>query len=714
MTKVRVYELARDCGIESKELVDFLADLGADVKNHMSVIEDDIAQMVIEHFTNGGKSGKGKKPEAQSVKAQASPQASPAAPDKGAKSAPVAARPAGPAPSAPQPPQAGGKDRRVPEQGPPSGDRARKGAPQGAEQPQSRGTLVLPDTITVKEFADKLGVPAAAIIKTLMGAGVMAGINQSIDFEAAAMVARKVGFQVKRPEAAKVSKINERDDAPESLRPRPPIVTIMGHVDHGKTTLLDTIRKSRVAASEAGGITQHVGAYQVTYEGKKITFIDTPGHEAFTAMRSRGAQVTDIAVLVVAADDGVMPQTIEAMNHAKAAGVPIIVAINKMDRPGANPDRVKQQLAEHELVPEEWGGDTIFVPISALKGDGIPDLLEMILLVAELRELVANPDRPATATVLDAELDKGRGAVAKVIVRNGTLKVGDAVIAGAVAGRVRAMFDEFGKPTKAAGPSMPVEVLGFADVPRAGDLVEVVDSEKTARQIAAERQERASNEAHRAKRVRLAELFNQVQSGDVKDLNVLVKADVQGSVEALRDSLEKASTDQVRVNVIHGAVGAITESDVNLAVASNAIIIGFNVRPESNARNLAEREGVDIRLYRVIYEALEDVEKAIEGMLEPTYEEVVTGRAEVRATFKVPGVGVVAGCYVTEGKISRGSDARVLRDNVVIYEAKVSSLKRFKDDVREVAAGYECGIGIERFNDIKEGDVIETYQMQEV
>ncbi len=710
MTKLRVYELARDCGIESKELVDFLTDLGADVKNHMSTIEDDIAQMVIEHFSGGSKESEAKQQTAPQAVSQAKAEApqtasgGPARPN-GKASAVKAAAPAGA--SRPQ----GGARRTA---GAPSGDRARKSAQQGSDQPGSRGTLILPDTITVKEFADKLGVPATAIIKTLMGAGVLAGINQSIDHEAAAMVARKVGFHVKRPDSNRVSKIDQRDDAPESLSPRPPIVTIMGHVDHGKTTLLDTIRKSRVAASEAGGITQHVGAYQISYEGKKITFIDTPGHEAFTAMRSRGAQVTDIAVLVVAADDGVMPQTIEAMNHAKAAEVPIIVAINKMDRPTANPDRIKQQLAEHELVPEEWGGDTIYVPLSALAGEGISDLLEMILLVAEMRELVANPSREATGTVIEAELDKGRGAVAKVIVRNGTLRVGDAVIAGAVPGRVRAMFDAFGKSVREAGPSTPVEVLGFADVPRAGDLVEVVDGEKTARQLAAERQETARNDAQRAKRVRLSELFSQIQSGDVKDLNVLVKADVQGSVEALRDSLEKAATDEVRVNVIHGAVGAITESDVNLAAASNAIIIGFNVRPETNARNLAEREGVDIRLYRIIYEAIRDVEQAIEGMLDPTYEEVVLGRAEVRATFKVPNVGVVAGCYVIDGKIVRNAQARVLRDNVVIFEGKLSSLKRFKDDVREVAEGYECGIGVERFNDIKEGDVIEAFEMQEV
>src|SRR5690606_27606481 len=564
------------------------------------------------------------------------------------------------------------------------------------------------------EVAEKLGVPATAIIKALMGIGVMASINQSIDHDAAAMVAQKLGFTVERPQETQTAVVDTSEDPPELLKERPPIVTIMGHVDHGKTTLLDAIRKTRVVETEAGGITQHLGAYQVERGGKKITFIDTPGHEAFTAMRSRGAQVTDIAVLVVAADDGVMPQTIEAVNHAKAADVPIIVAVNKMDRPGANLDRVKQQLAEHDLVPEDWGGDTIVVPVVALKGEGIDDLLEMILLVAELRELKANPDRPGQATVIESELDKGKGPVATILVKNGSVRVGDAVVVGPIAGRVRALIDEMGRSVKVAGPSMPVQVLGLSDVPQAGDLLEVVADERTAREIAAARQQENRTEAQRANRLRLAELFSRVQEGEVKDLNIVVKADVQGSVEALRHSLEKLSDDRVRVNVIHGAAGGITESDINLAAVSNAIVIGFNVRPEPSARNLAEREGVDIRLYRVIYDAIQDVQNAMQGLLEPTYQEVVLGRAEVRATFRIPGVGTVAGCYVTEGKIVRSAEARVLRDNVVIYEGRLASLKRFKDDVREVAEGYECGIGIERFNDIKEGDIIEVFEMQEV
>ncbi|MBO2520358.1 MAG: translation initiation factor IF-2 [Clostridia bacterium] len=704
MSKIRVYELARDLGLESKDLVDFLEELGADVKNHMSTIEDDIAELVREHFSKAGSAGQ-------------------AAGGKAPQDAGEAGRKAPAAAAAQPPPRRAGeqKPQRHDDQDPARGREPRHGKGRGpggrgeAEAGrETRGTLVIPDTITVKDFADKLGVPAAAIIKTLMNAGVIAGINQSIDHDAAAMVAEKLGFTVERPQETKIELLDTSEDPPEALKERPPVVTIMGHVDHGKTTLLDAIRQTRVVETEAGGITQHIGAYQVERGGKKITFIDTPGHEAFTAMRSRGAQVTDIAVLVVAADDGVMPQTVEAINHAKAAGVPIIVAVNKMDRPGANIDRVKQQLVEHDLVPEDWGGDTIVVPVVAIRGEGIDELLEMILLVAELRELKANPDRPGQATVIESELDKGKGPVATILVRNGTVRVGDAVVVGAIAGRVRALIDENGRPVKEAGPSMPVQVLGLSEVPQAGDFLEVVSDERTAREIAASRQEQAKNDVQRAGRVRLAELFSRVQEGEVKDLNILVKADAQGSVEALRHSLEKLSTDQVRVNVIHGAAGGITESDVNLAAASNAIIIGFNVRPETSARNLAEREGVDIRLYRVIYDAIEEVQKAMEGLLEPKFQEVVLGRAEVRATFKVPGVGTVAGCYVVDGKVARNAQVRLLRDNVVVYEGRIASLKRFKDDVREVQAGYECGIGIERFNDIKEGDVIEAFEMQQV
>lgn len=591
--------------------------------------------------------------------------------------------------------------------------RAAERTPAAPQQPT--GPVTIPDTLTVSELAETLGIPATSIILKLMEAGVMASINQSIDFEVAASVAEKLGFEVKRPEKQAVTR-GTVEEPEENLQPRPPVVTIMGHVDHGKTTLLDVIRKTKVAQTEAGGITQHIGAYQVEVNGQRITFLDTPGHEAFTAMRSRGAQVTDIAVLVVAADDGVMPQTVEAINHVKAANVPIIVAINKIDRPGANPDRVKQQLVEYGLVPEEWGGDTICVPVSALKRQGIDELLEMILLVAELRELKANPDRPAVGVVIEAKLDKTRGPVATVLVQSGTLRVGDSIVVGSVYGRVRAMYDEWGAAVEEAGPSRPVEVLGLSDVPRAGDKVEAVEDDRLAREIALERaeKERATEVQRSAGRIRLSEIYAKTQSGDVKDLNLVIKADVQGSVEALRQAVEKIHSDHVRINVIHAAVGGINESDVGLAATSDAVIIGFNVRPESAARRAAEREGVEIRLYRVIYEIIEDLEKAIEGMLEPTYEEVVLGRAEVRALFRVPNVGTVAGCYVTEGVITRQADVRLLRNHVVVYEGKIASLKRFKDDVREVNAGFECGIALERFNDIKEGDIIEAYRMEEV
>lgn len=584
-----------------------------------------------------------------------------------------------------------------------------------AAEAQPTGPVLIPDSLTVQELAETLNVPATSIIMNLMQAGVMAAINQRIEYEVAASVAEKLGYEVTRPEK-KAASHGDLQESAEDLEARPPVVTIMGHVDHGKTTLLDVIRRAKVAEKEAGGITQHIGAYQIEVDGDKISFLDTPGHEAFTSMRSRGAQVTDIAVLVVAADDGVMPQTIEAINHAKAAGVPIIVAINKMDRPGANPDRIKQQLSEHDLVPEDWGGDTITVEVSALQREGIDDLLEMILLVAEMRELKANPNRQAVGVVIDAELDKSRGPVATVLVQAGTLRVGDPVVAGSVHGRVRAMFDETGESVEEAGPSRPVGVLGLADVPRAGDLVEVAADDKTARQMSIERgeQEREIETQRGAGRIRLSEIHSKAQAGDVKDLNLLIKGDVQGSVEALRQSVEKISSDEVRINVIHAAVGGINESDVALAAASNAIIIGFNVRPETVARRAAEREEVEMRLYRVIYEAIEEIEAAMEGMLDPEYEEVVLGRAEVRALFRVPNIGVVAGCYVTEGKIVRHAEARLLRDHVVIHEGKLGSLRRFKDDVREVNEGYECGMSFERYSDLKEGDIIEAFQMEEV
>lgn len=579
--------------------------------------------------------------------------------------------------------------------------------------------VVIEGPITVKDLAQKLGTGVPDLIKRLMGLGVMASINQYIDADVAVILASELGLEVEQkvretPEEELLRLQQEQDD-PALLRPRPPVVTVMGHVDHGKTSLLDAIRETNVTAREAGGITQHIGAYTVELDGRKVVFLDTPGHEAFTAMRARGAKVTDIAVLVVAADDGVMPQTVEAINHARAARVPIVVAINKIDKPNANPQRVKQQLTEHGLVPEEWGGDTICVPVSAKARTGLDTLLEMILLVAEMQELKANPNRAARGTVIEAQVDKGRGPVATVLVQSGTLRTGDPFIAGNTYGKVRAMMDDKGRRIKKATPSIPVEVLGFADVPQAGDELMVTPDEKTAREISSLRQMRKREEDMEAsQRVGLEELFRQAAEGGVRDLNLVVKGDVQGTVEAVTSSLEKLQNEEVRVNIIHSGVGAVNESDVMLAAASRAVIIGFNVRPDVNARRAAEREKVDIRTYRVIYEAIDDIKAALKGMLQPRFREVVLGRAEVRATFKIPKVGTVAGCYVNDGKVLKSGKVRVLRDGAVVHEGRIESLRRFKDDVREVAAGFECGIGIEKFNDIKEGDILEVYLVEEV
>jgi translation initiation factor IF-2 len=706
MGRVRIYELAREIGIKSKDLVEFLQDLGANVKNHMSTIDEDIAILVQEHFASKAEKPKEVKPvDTAKVKGDA-------------RRSPVV--------SAKIPPTADIDNTTDKKKGRQRSRKQRAGSQRRQGRQSSSGKkstpvadkpreIEIPESITVKELAARMSVPATSIIKKLMSIGVMATVPQSISWEAAAAVAEDFGFVVKLPEIQTVDPLADIEDPPEKRRQRPPIVTIMGHVDHGKTTLLDAIRESKVTEEEAGGITQHIGAYQVRVEERKITFLDTPGHEAFTAMRSRGAQVTDIAVLVVAADDGVMPQTREAISHAQAADVPIIVAINKMDRPDANPDRVKQSLAELGLVPEEWGGDTVCVNISALRKEGIDDLLEMILLVADLRELKANPDRMARGTIIEAKLDKGRGPVATVLISNGTLRVGQAIVAGSVSGRVRAMTDATGKRVETAGPATPVEVVGLSDVPEAGDELVALADEKLARQVAAERQEeKRAAELRPSTPVSLDDLFERIKEGEVKELNMIIKADVQGSVEAVRQALERLSTDEVRVNVIHGAVGGITESDVTLAATSNAVIIGFNVRPDVNASRVAEWEKVDIRTYRVIYTAIDDIKAAMEGLLEPEYVEEVLGRAVVRATFRVPNVGVVAGSYVSDGKITRNAFVRLLRGNVVIHEGAISSLKRFKDDVREVAQGYECGIGLERFNDIKEGDEIEAYVLRAV
>ena len=574
------------------------------------------------------------------------------------------------------------------------------------------------ETITVRDLTERIGKPAGEIIKKLMMLGIIATINNELDYDTASLVASEFGveLELKLHETAEDALEKEDvEDAETDLVPRPPVVTIMGHVDHGKTSLLDYIRKTRVTAGEAGGITQHIGAYTVDLKGQQITFLDTPGHEAFTSMRMRGAQATDIAVLVVAADDGVMPQTIEAISHAKSAGVQIIVAINKIDKVGANIERIKQQLTEYELVCEDWGGDTIMVPVSAVTGEGVEQLLEMILLVAEVQDYRANPNRKARGIIIEARLDKGRGPVATVLVKNGTLNVGDTIVAGTAYGRVRAMTNDRGERVKTAGPSDPVEVIGFNDVPDAGDTITAVDDDKLSRQVAEERKDklRAALIKDQTKTT-LDDLFSQISAGQIKDLNIIIKADVQGSVEAVRQSLEKLSNDEVRVRTIHGGVGAITETDVMLASTANAIIIGFNVRPDNNAREMAEREKIDVRLYRVIYQAIEDVQNAMKGMLAPKFKEVLLGHATVRQTFKVSGVGTIAGAYVTDGKIARNAQIRLLRDNVVVHEGKIDSLKRFKDDAKEVNANYECGIGIENYNDVKENDVIECFVMEEI
>ena len=576
-------------------------------------------------------------------------------------------------------------------------------------------TVQIPDEITVGELAMRLKATAAEVIKKLMMMGTMATVNDVIDFDTASLVAMEFHAKVEKEVVVTIEEriIDDSEDDDTNLVPRAPVVVVMGHVDHGKTSLLDAIRHANVTASEAGGITQHIGAYQVNYQGKKIVFLDTPGHEAFTAMRARGAQVTDVAILVVAADDGVMPQTLEAINHAKAAKVPIIVAINKMDRPGANPDHVKQQLAEHELIPEDWGGDTIMVPVSAHQKTGISELLEMILLVAEMQDLKANPSLPAHGTIIEAQLDKGRGPVATVLVQRGTLQIGDTIIAGTAYGKVRAMVNDRGEKVKKALPSTPVEVLGLNDVPLAGDILDSTD-EKIARSVAEKRvAKKRIEEIQQNSKVSLDDLFQRIQEGEIKDLNIVVKADVQGTIEALRSSLQNIKNDEVKVVVVHAGVGAITESDVMLASAANALIIGFNVRPDANARKAAEAEKVDVRTYRVIYDALNDVEAAIKGMLAPKFQETIQGRVEVRQMITISKM-LIAGCYVLEGKITNTSKVRVVRDGIVINEDEIDTLRRFKDDVKEVAAGYECGVTLEKFRDLKEGDVFEVFTMEEV
>ena len=681
MSKIRVYELAKELNVSSKDLITLLMEeFGVEVKNHMSVIEDEDAALIQELIGENG-IPETKKSIVDEYEDQLAEEV-----NKGVR-----------------------KKKKTKK------EIEREEIEKNAEA--ACGVVEIGDTITVKELCEKLGKPTADVIKNLIFLGVMAGVNQEIDFATAEKLCEKYEVIAERKEEETELEAFEEDTdiVEENLEKRPPIVTIMGHVDHGKTSLLDAIRKARVTDTEAGGITQHIGAYTVTLNGEKITFLDTPGHEAFTAMRARGAQVTDIVILVVAADDGIMPQTKEAISHCKAANVPMIVAINKIDRPGANVDRVKQELTEHGLVSEDWGGDTICVPVSAKTGENLDSLLEMILLTAEMQELTADPNRKSKGTVIEAKLDKGRGAVASLLIQNGTLHVGDSILVGSTYGRIRAMFDDMGKKIKSAGPSIPVEVLGLSEVPAAGDRFVVVKDEKTARNMAEIRKDKIKTESHQTShRVSLEDLYSQIQEGKVKELSIIVKADVQGSVEAIRQSLEKLSTDDVKVRVIHGAVGAITETDITLAAASNALMIGFNVRPDSNAIAAAERDGVDIKTYRIIYDAIEDVKSAMIGMLDPEYKEVVNGKAEVRMTYKISNVGTIAGCYVTDGKIVRNSEIRVIRDGIVIFESVLASLKRFKDDVKEVNKGYECGLSVERFNDLKEGDIIESFTMEAV
>ena len=681
MSKIRVYELAKELNVSSKDLITLLMEeFGVEVKNHMSVIEDEDAALIQELIGENGIPQE-KKSIVDEYEDQLAEEV-----NKGVR-----------------------KKKKTKK------EIEREEIERNAEA--ACGVVEIGDTITVKELCEKLGKPTADVIKNLIFLGVMAGVNQEIDFATAEKLCEKYEVIAERKEEETELEAFEEDTdvVEENLEKRPPIVTIMGHVEHGKTSLLDAIRKAKVTDTEAGGITQHIGAYTVTLNGEKITFLDTPGHEAFTAMRARGAQVTDIVILVVAADDGIMPQTKEAISHCKAANVPMIVAINKIDRPGANVDRVKQELTEHGLVAEDWGGDTICVPVSAKTGENLDSLLEMILLTAEMQELTADPNRKSKGTVIEAKLDKGRGAVASLLIQNGTLHVGDSILVGSTYGRIRAMFDDMGKKIKSAGPSIPVEVLGLSEVPAAGDRFVVVKDEKTARNMAEIRKDKIKTESHQAShRVSLEDLYSQIQEGKVKELSIIVKADVQGSVEAIRQSLEKLSTDDVKVRVIHGAVGAITETDITLAAASNALMIGFNVRPDSNAVAMAEKDGVDIKTYRIIYDAIEDVKSAMIGMLDPEYKEVINGKAEVRMTYKISNVGTIAGCYVTDGKIVRNSEIRVIRDGIVIFESVLASLKRFKDDAKEVNKGYECGLSVERFNDLKEGDIIESFTMEAV
>ncbi|UXR72475.1 translation initiation factor IF-2 [Staphylococcus sp. IVB6240] len=729
MSKQRIYEYAKSLNIKSKDAIDELKKNGVDVSNHMQTLEADHVKILDKAFNkkadndkkeaapkkdnkpanNNNQQGRGKQQSKNNKGNQQSKNNKGNQQSKNNKGNQQSKNNKGNQ-------QNNKKNKRNNKNNQQKKQQQQQSKP--AEPKEMPSKITYTEGITVGELAGKLGVDASEIIKKLFLLGIMANINQALDVEALELVASDYGVEIEEEVVIDANDLDvyfEDVEEDEDATVRPAVVTIMGHVDHGKTTLLDSIRNTHVTEGEAGGITQHIGAYQIENKGNKITFLDTPGHAAFTTMRARGAQVTDITILVVAADDGVMPQTIEAINHAKAAEVPIIVAVNKIDKPTANPDRVMQELAEYNLIPEDWGGDTIFVPLSALSGEGIDDLLEMLVLVSEVQELKANADKAAVGTVIEAELDKSRGPAASLLVQNGTLHVGDAIVVGNTHGKVRAMVNDLGKRIKTAGPSTPVEITGLSAVPQAGDRFVVFKDEKKARRIGeAREQESIIQQRQESKNVSLDNLFEQMKQGEMKDLNVIIKGDVQGSVEALAASLMKIDVEGVNVRIIHTATGAINESDVTLANASNGIIIGFNVRPDAGAKRAAEAENVDMRLHRVIYNVIEEIESAMKGMLDPEYEEKVIGQAEVRQTFKVSKVGTIAGSYVTDGKITRDAGVRVIRDGIVIFEGELDSLKRFKDDAKEVAQGYECGITIEKFNDLKEGDVIEAFIMVEI
>ena len=776
MVKYRVHEVAKDFGLTSKVITEILTKYATTPKNHMQVLEDRELDIIFEYltstnqmesiaevFADAAPKAEEKKPAAAEKKAETS------TPEKKAGAAAPAqadGKPAQPKKEEkPRQPKGQPQKRVIDTSGVTiniekynerfedmAGDRTRKNQnarggkekikqkPGRQQQNQTQSNkrrqeerdrmqrlqfeiakkapvkVQIPDEINVGELASRMKKTGAEVVKTLMKNGVMASLSDVIDFDTAAIIAEEMGCKVEREVIVTIEEklIDDTQDNEDELLPRAPVVVVMGHVDHGKTSLLDYIRKAHVASGEAGGITQHIGAYTVTVNGANVTFLDTPGHEAFTSMRARGAMVTDIAILVVAADDGIMPQTIESINHAKAAKIPIVVAINKMDVHGANPERIKQQLTEYDLVPEEWGGETIVCPISAKTGQGIDALLENLVLLAEVQELKANPNRAAKGTVIEARLDKGRGPIMTVLVQNGTLKQGDIIIAGTAVGRVRTMLNDKGERVTEAGPSIPVEIAGMSEVPGAGDVFNSVKDERMARMLAEQRKEEQKNAGSGLKKISLEDLFAQIQEGELKELPIIVKADVQGSAEAVKTSLEKLTNSEVRVKVIHSAVGAINESDVMLATTSGAIIVGFNVRPDAAAKDSAARNHVDMRMYRVIYDCINEIEDAMKGMLAPKFRENIIGHAEVRETYKVSKVGTVCGCYVQDGKIQRGCSVRVLRDNVVVHEGELASLRRFKDDVREVASGYECGMQVEKFNDVKIGDVIECFVMEEI